>query len=127
MQPAVGTASGRLTIRVEALPSGWSPLQPWPGVLRQGCNRSEPGDTFGRTAFAGRERNSEMTSIVKMMVLGGIVLLTIGALTVPVLAREQSRLCLSPISRAGDGVTIRPALDRYVLARGQRELLRLAD
>ena len=67
-----------------------------------------------------------MTSIVKMMVLGGIVLLTIGALTVPVLAREQSRLYLSPISRAGDGVTIRPALDRYVLARGQRELLRLA-
>jgi len=68
-----------------------------------------------------------VTSIVKMMVLAGIVLLTIGALTVPVLAREQPRLCLSAIPRAGDGMTIRPALDRYVLARGQGELLRLAD
>jgi len=49
-----------------------------------------------------------MTSIVKMTVLGGIALLTIGAMAAPVLAQDQPRLCLrfdnkSLLSTADEG------------------------
>ncbi len=64
--------------------------------------------------FVRHERNSEMTSIVKMTVLGGIALLSIGAMAAPVLAQDfgqgldQPRLCLrfdnkSLVSSADEG------------------------